>query len=131
MAIARAAEPTSEATEEAARDTHELAWAAGFYDGEGSCSGRYNRHGNRRGYLRFNLGQKDPRPLHRFHRAMGVGQIYVVSKNGKPYYEWMATNMIDTAVVANLLWPYLSEPKREQYARKYEEARASRLERDR
>lgn len=95
----------------------ELAWAAGFFDGEGSSSGvvKPNEHGPSV-YLRIN--QVDRRPLERFLRAVGLGQINgpYVRKIGKPQCVWQVAGFKSDIVMA-LLWPSLSEPKREQYER--------------
>lgn len=83
----------------------ELAWAAGFFDGEGSSTGRHETA------PRFTIAvsQKDRRPLERFVAALGVGariyegRLFSVVLGGAKGIEAMRR-----------LWPYLSEPKREQ-----------------
>lgn len=88
----------------------ELAWAAGFFDGEG-CS----KH-----YMTLSVGQKDRRPLDRFAAAVGYGNVtgpylHGHKKNGDPIYchHWEVSGQKAVAVLRKL-WPYLSEPKREQ-----------------
>ena len=98
----------------------ELAWAAGFFDGEGSTSVLYPGKSKVRpeGYacLHMKVPQKDSRPLHRFREAVGCGSVTGPYLQGEcEIYSWqlggkMARPVLDT------LWPYLSEPKREQAA---------------
>lgn len=88
----------------------ELAWAAGFYDGEGCTSLRKYTNGTI--VLECSLGQKDRRPLERFVRAVGFGKVngpYGVAQAYQIHYIYgQAYDLLDR------LWPYLSEPKREQ-----------------
>lgn len=103
----------------------ERAWAAGFYDGEGSTgvtsrtSGRYTYR-----YLQVSVAQKDRRPLDRFVAAIGPANVrgpYTgKQKLGGPTYQVTYTGSRAEDAIA-LLWPYLSEPKREQIERKREE----------
>ena len=108
----------------------ELAWAAGFYDGEGCCFTRKCGQGGRADpsyaimYLGLSVVQTDRRPLERFHSAVeGVGTIVGegpktnavrFAKGWKPLYRWQCQSKSDVARVIELLWSYLSEPKREQ-----------------
>lgn len=90
----------------------ELAWAAGFYDGEGSASSSSD-------YLKLpalSLNQVDIRPLRRFHAAvLGLGTVRGPYERGnQPIYEWSAKSFIHAQAVIGLLWKYWSEPKREQ-----------------
>lgn len=95
----------------------ELAWAAGFFDGEGSIQLR------RGTMLQLYVGQTDPRPLERFAAAVGAGKVRgpygPYARNGKPnnwkpMYAWQLGGRKAESVFATLR-PYLSEPKREQY----------------
>jgi hypothetical protein len=91
----------------------ELAWAAGFFDGEGTTysNGRVPR---------VTVPQADIRPIERFHRAVGgVGKVVFVAppKNfpsHKPQWHWTVTKFEHAQAVIAMLWPWLSEPKREQ-----------------
>lgn len=96
----------------------EEAWAAGFFDGEGCVSvrrGRNRRYGN---YLRLTITQADRRPLDRFQRTFDLGKVYGPRKPGplgkKPLYYYVLQRLSDVNLVLDLLWPHLSEPKREQ-----------------
>ena len=68
----------------------ELAWAAGFFDGDGNVSAYYRES---RGTLTLQMvvTQKDRRPLQRLHTVLGVGRIYEVHPTARPerhWYQW-------------------------------------------
>ena len=101
----------------------ELAWAAGFYDGEGSAY--LDKRSN---CPRVGIGHVDPRPLHRFLQAVDVGSVtgpytHNSKKNDRwsDYYSFQAYGKKAHAVM-DALWPYLSEPKREQWLRLNDDA---------
>ena len=93
--------------------SQELAWAAGFYDGEGSA---YLWQGRR---PRVVIGQVDDFVLLRFRAAVGgLGNIngpYVYSKrpNAQPHFQYTC-NGAKALQVAELLIPYVSPIKRAQ-----------------
>lgn len=103
----------------------ELAWAAGFFDGEGCISFRLSKN-KRRGYVTVSAWQSDTRTLNRFRDAVGMGVV----SNGrirhhdpkrdrskhKREFSWASS--LHREVMA-LLWPYLSMPKRLQAAEKW------------
>jgi hypothetical protein len=96
----------------------EAAWAAGFFDGEGTTG--VNRQSRdypigRCVYLRLIMvvTQKDRRPLDRFARAVGVGEV-TLDKRG--YHQWRVFNTPRVLTALRVLWPHLSQPKREQAA---------------
>jgi len=106
----------------------QLAWAAGFYDGEGCTSLRRSRYVSDRGLRRLYLtpilsvGQVRLEPLIRFQEAVegfGVVSGPVARSNPKhqPQYRWVCSPWRDTQAVIAMLWPFLSGPKREQAAR--------------
>lgn len=88
----------------------ELAWAAGFFDGEGCTSLR--RHGANAAAA-CAIGQKHPEVLHRFHMAVGVGAIYHLTSH-RTEWRWQTTNEPDARQVIELLRPYLGTLKRDQ-----------------
>jgi hypothetical protein len=94
----------------------ELAWAAGFFDGEG-CTGLRSRG------ISVSVNQTDPRPLLRFQGAvlgLGVMSGPLIHKNKpawSPRWTWAAQNFEDVQAVVAMLWIFLSEPKREQALR--------------
>lgn len=89
-------------------DRFELAWAAGFFDGEGCIR-------LARGYPNLHLGQTDRRPLDRFRAAVGGGNVTgpYDKRNSRPMFQWTCYTREEVERIVNLLWPYLSEPKRE------------------
>jgi hypothetical protein len=91
-------------------DAIELAWCAGFYDGEGCAT--TTGGANRLPYLRLQVAQKDLRPLTRFQRAVGIGNLGAPDR--RTGVSCWAVHGTKAERVAELLWPYLSEPKREQ-----------------
>lgn len=106
--------------------TPELAWAAGFFDGEGSTvqtsritNGRSSRRYSR---IQMSLAQNDRRPLDRFAAAVGAGSICgpYQFRRRNPIYIWRASSKRDVLAVINALWLHLSEPKREQIERSVE-----------
>lgn len=101
------------------KDT-EIIWAAGFFDGEGYSGMVPTKKGDWVGYyLKLAVGQKDRRPLDRFHLAVGgSGAIYGPYSHNPgwaPMYYWKDQGASAEAVM-DLLLPHLSEPKREQWA---------------
>jgi hypothetical protein len=94
-------------------DTHELAWAAGFFDGEGHIAAA--KHGRQ---LHFSVSQKDRRALDRFARAVGFGKIYGPYGNGaRGYiYSYQAATHEKVQAVVGMLWRWLGPVKREQAA---------------
>jgi len=91
----------------------ELAWAAGFFDGEG-CT-RVNRVTNKYDYkydiLSIQITQKDREVLDRFQAAVGVGRIYARA-DGAFLFSCGKTD--DCHEILEKIWPWLSTQKREQ-----------------
>lgn len=92
----------------------ELAWAAGFFDGEGCfyCRNRYGKYK----YFNMEVAQLDRRPLDRFTQAVGLGKVIERKgrKTTKPHFLWALYDQEDVKMAVNKLWPYLSDPKKEQ-----------------
>jgi hypothetical protein len=99
----------------------ELAWAAGFFDGEGNTC--YTRlAGKRRGNVRLTIGQAGdpddpgayPEVLERFLAAVGVGHIYGPylhsNPRAKPVYQYQVYRATARQVY-ELLKPHLSTVK--------------------
>jgi len=107
------------------KDT-EIAWAAGFFDGEGSVF--VNRIKRQKGgttgkmypvvSVSLSISQVEPEPLERFTRAVGgrkpMGPYKPRHANAKPYYRWDACGRPSVHRVLCLLWPYMSGPKKRQ-----------------
>lgn len=101
----------------------ELAWAAGFFDGEGCTTlGQIKKlaFGAPKTYLypKLTVSQKDPRPLARFVEAVGEGRL---RGQGQRIHNWSVMGA-KAHVVMSKLYPYLSAPKREQWNRVLEAA---------
>lgn len=115
----------------------ELAWAAGFFDGEGSVYIRHTkRHkgGNGKDYplltVEISVTQVRPEPLERFKKLFDFGKLggpYKSSqKNAKPHYRWNTAGRPSVLKVAEALWPYLSIPKKEQFEKCWTELQEKR-----
>lgn len=101
----------------------ELAWAAGFFDGEGCIyiapiKPRYKALG-------IDIGQVDRRVLDRFRAAVGdLGKVYgprdkrtKTRPNGKPSFQYRSSAFEDVQAVIAMLWKFLSPVKRNQAAK--------------
>jgi len=111
----------------------ELAWAAGFFDGEGSiyvvhkkrCKGGTTGKYYPNTGVELSISQIHPQPLERFLSAVKTGSMsgpYKPKKeNHSPYWRWNTAGRPTTYKVVCLLWPFLSTPKREQIKRCWEE----------
>ncbi len=103
------------------RDTtwrEEMAWAGGFYDGEGSTS----LQSGERPVARVNVAQaSSPEVLYRFVKAVGKGKVNgpYVPKGERRNLQWCVTisKFEDVQAVVALLWRWLSGPKRVQAIR--------------
>ena len=94
----------------------ELAWAAGFFDGEG-CTGYANQHTNkRRGHAYLSVAQAERYPLERFMAAVGFGAIHgpVLMENRKPKWNYRIDSFEKVQTVIALLWTWLGPTKRAQ-----------------
>lgn len=90
----------------------DLAWAAGFFDGEGTA---YAKKNGAYSYLYLGLSQRDSRPMKRWVDIVQCGKVYKKNSttSGKEFNDWMCWgDAVD--ILLNELWPYLSEPKKEQ-----------------
>jgi len=100
-------------------DTTELAWAAGVYDGEGSASTYLpkRRKSRVRQMAVYQGGEGGPPPLlYRFQAA--VGGIGLIHGPARGYlYQWHSKRHVVVDAVSELLWPWLSDAKREQLRR--------------
>lgn len=93
----------------------ELAWAAGFYDGEGGC---YVRKVRSYRALQLAVAQSDMQPLVRFQAAIGgFGWIIPLGPcrwAKRPRYKWYMYGRARIEAVTDMLWPYLCSAKRAQ-----------------
>lgn len=92
----------------------ELAWAAGFFDGEGSICAWHS------GYTKtisLEIGQVSRIPLDRFQEAVGMGNVngpYKGKSGRKDFYKWITNGPQNVGKVVELLLPFLCEPKKVQ-----------------
>jgi hypothetical protein len=97
----------------------ELAWAAGFFDGEGSVYMRDSGNKNKAYlYATVAISQNDTEVLERFRAAVGLGSITgPVSYKDKtlPMYQLRIGSYPEVVKVKELLWPFLSSKKKEQF----------------
>jgi len=104
--------------------TEELAWAAGFFDAEGSVC--LLKHRSHEGYWLPEASVTQgcalglPPELTRFRDAVGLGHLYgPMSQEGatEPIYRWKCARLIDVRAAIDLLDPWLGEVKRDQAVR--------------
>ncbi len=95
------------------RTREQLAWAAGFFEGEGCVSkGKHSRF--------IAINNTDLSMLERFHEALGVGVVrgpygpYANGVSKKPYWTWSASNFEERQAAIAMLWEWLSERRRVQ-----------------
>ncbi len=97
-------------------ERHALAWAAGFFDGEGWA----NRSG-RSVHSRINQAGPDgmPEVLVKFQRIVGVGRLRgpVIEEGKLPLYYWLVSSRPDVAQVAERIGPWLCPVKRAEFER--------------
>jgi hypothetical protein len=96
-------------------DRHDLAWAAGFFDGEGWAA----KNKTRGVHARINQSDNDgvPDVLTRFQRVVGCGRLHgPVREAGRlDLYYWDATSRGDVGAVAKAIWQWLGELKRAEF----------------
>lgn len=115
-------------------DPLELAWAAGFYDGEGStCITTYlpKNQKSQANVIMVAIGQIHREVLDRFQAAVGglgvVNGPYLPPSRGKrdkPQYRYRASGLERVETIIRLLWPYLGSVKRDQAETALETIRA-------
>ena len=99
-------------------DITKLAWAAGFWDGEG-CASVFKRGKEPYHYAVLQMSQSDPFVLRRFQESVGgLGRIYGPydrhRPNTKPEWAWRANSYEEAQAVIAMLWHFISPDKREQ-----------------
>lgn len=91
----------------------ELAWAAGFYDGEGTICFTCSKQ------LSIIIGQVEKEPLLHFRRAVGAGKVagpYKKKKPQRPMFFYRLQTSKHVIEVMDILWPFMS-PFRKRQAR--------------
>lgn len=98
----------------------DLAWAAGFFDGEGHIG--FIVHNNKRinGHLHIQICQTEDGPLQRFYSVFGVGKIYgpytpkTKRGNRRPYKQFHVDRADHVKMIISSMWSWLSNPKQRQ-----------------
>lgn len=89
-----------------------VAWAAGLFEGEGSCSiSRRNRQ------PRVELAMTDRDAVERFAEIVGCGNVRFYAGVGprrKDTWRWSVQGADDVVRVIGMLWPLLGERRRER-----------------
>ena len=98
----------------------ELAWAAGFFDGEGHVGCCIHRSKTQNDFKRLTLtiAQVDRQVLDRFQQAVGVGTVngpYEHGKNRTRYFIYQGSTTSHVLEIHKLLEPFLSTVKQEQF----------------
>lgn len=102
-------------------DRHELAWAAGFFDGEGSAWAQA-REGRRTSQPMAQINQAGangvPEVLERFRCAVGCGQIYGPKRMAGriDLYSWVASSRSNVAQAFDAIAPWLGPVKAAQFS---------------
>lgn len=97
-----------------------LAWAAGFFDGEGTIIVRKRAERGSWISCTLQLQQIDRFVLDKFKDAVNAGNVsgpYQYPKNGynrKPIYNYVVSGHNDVFRVVKELWPWLGPVKKEQ-----------------
>jgi hypothetical protein len=105
-------------------DDHEIAWAAGFFDAEGTaCSSqRLDRPSRERQMAVYQGGREAiPEALLRFQRAVG-GRGNITGPYRDRLFHWSTKKNSAFDEVMTLMWPWLCEGKRTQLRRATETA---------
>jgi hypothetical protein len=90
----------------------DIAWAAGLFEGEGSCGFRMRRH-ELRPFVK--LGMTDRDVVERFVSIVGVGNVTTTHRPpDKRMWHWSIGGKDDCCRVLGLLWPYLGERRKER-----------------
>lgn len=93
-------------------DSAAVAWAAGVYEGEGSCHAKNGRNPT----LHINMTDRDI--VERIGEIL-PGHTYGPYEHGrgskhKPFYVWQASSSAHAAEATDVLWPWLGMRRRKQ-----------------
>jgi hypothetical protein len=97
-------------------ESHDFAWAAGFFDGEGWANRK------KRGvHSQINQAGRDgmPEVLTKFQQIVGVGRLKgpIILEGRQPLYYWEATSRPDLTQVVERIGPWLCPVKRAEFER--------------
>ena len=101
-------------------DEHELAWAAGFFDGDGWAALVHDRRragGQPHAQINQAGARGVPEVLIRFREAVGVGRVAGprVEDGRQDLYWWIVSSRADVRRTGELIGPWLSSEKRGQF----------------
>lgn len=109
-------------------DTHELAWTAGFVDGEGTF--RFNTRKSQQRGVAFQVTQSDQRLLYRAQKALGLGNLHgpygPYTTQRKPYWVLETSSFETVQAILAMLWRFLGPVKRAQGATMLQQAKETR-----
>lgn len=99
----------------------QVAWAAGFFEGEGTfyakAAGPKRKDGTRRKSLKLSLSNTDLSMLRQFKAYLGdagsITQLRAARPNRQQIFQWSCVTK-QARNVAALLYPYLSERRKQQ-----------------
>lgn len=102
-----------------------LAWAAGFFDGDGCVCKTYDQRGKLGPYkaVQVNIGQVDDKAiLEKFNKVtLGIGKVYgpypIGKKRERRNYQYEANSFEKVQAIAAMLWPWLSSVKRTKFVK--------------
>lgn len=99
-------------------DREGLAWAAGFFDGEGNIY-YSNKNKKRSPRLILQIAQVRIEPLEKFQSVFNRGTINGPYKpksiKRQPYYAYRIEGFSNVQFVCAAMWKFLNEPKKEDY----------------
>jgi len=104
-----------------------LAWAAGFMDGEGNFRCKKSKYGTLSPIMQ--AAQIDPDVLYRLNRSLGnIGTVYgpYKLKTGKDVWSFHVGSFEKFQAASAMLWPFLSNIKRQQISSVLTDPRAGR-----
>lgn len=94
-----------------------LAWAAGFFDGEGTTS--CVKHLHKYNYPVLVVAQSEPSVLLKFQSIFGMGKVngpykYKNRPNNQPYYQYRVHGFEKVQAIVAMMWNWLGERKKAQ-----------------
>lgn len=94
----------------------QLAWVAGFFDGEGHVSEHSDGRASHRPMLA--ISQKERGPLDRVEAAVGFGRVRgPYTSNGRTKHVYQLTSFEHIQAFCAMVWVWLGPTKREQFRR--------------
>lgn len=92
----------------------DLAWAAGFFDGEGCVTFNVVRG---KKYIRVSVRQHHREVLDKFQEVVGLGSVSgpYTSGSGNDCWSFQVSGFERSQAIAALLWEWLGSEKRDQF----------------